>query len=689
VRVLPGGLTAELRHLWGLNNILQPVMLVDLPEYKLEVGKTIPHYVVLDESNNPISAVPIFKDKPILKINETTITGIVDKGVFKTTEKFVKLNVDTPELQNGEYWLKLKLSEPKKIIRIFKERPIISKNEIVLRGKNEKEKFKHDSIGGVNAKGFDNGSYWAKFNITNKTFETPEKGKQPKKTGKQILLFGEVKEGHFKSYIFECDTTEINGKYWVLLDIDTENVTFDRAINERPLISENKIIIEGSVNGEGNFVSEIDNGHQFKTVEKQGKYWIVFDIINDFIEFDAIENPKPILIDKQTLVEGAVWVDKYTGEIKFDPKKNRDDHRHHAIDALVIALSKQTYFQQLSIYNAQRIAKKKGLTFDKEQFNFPEPWNHFHSDVKKVAEKLLISHKQNRKVLTQVRKKITKNGKTHTSVGGAVRGMLHKENFYGQRQAPTKTTKGYHIRKKVADLKPNQLDKIVDVEIRKIIINAREEEVKIKKQIDALEKIKRKVRTDEEENILNTKINGLKKDVSILYTLKNKNGERVPIKKVRIREEMSNAQRLKEENQFVNPRNNHHVLIYKAESGELKESVVSFWEVVERQKQNQETYQLPEKDNNGSIVTTIQENDMFILGLTNDEFEDNKDNFKFLTKYLYRNQKISNGDYSFRHHLASTLNDNNQEMRIRSLKKWTEVNPIKVNLTKTGVIEII
>jgi CRISPR-associated endonuclease Csn1 len=691
VRVLPGGLTAELRHLWGLNNILQPVMLVDLPDYKLEVGKTIPHYVVLDQTNNPITAVPIYKEKPKLKINETTITGIVDKGVFKTIENFVKLNVDTPDLANGEYWLKLKLSEPKRVTRIFKEKPSISKNEIVLRGKIEKEKFKHESIGGVNAKGFDNGSYWAKFNITNKKYEIPEKGKQPKKTGKQILLFGEVKDGHFKSYIFECDTIETDGKYWIVLDIDTENVVFDRAINERPLISEDKIIIEGSVNGEGNFVSEIDAGHQFKTVEKQGKYWVVFDIMNDFKEFAVIENPKPILLDKQTLVEGAVWVDKYTGEIKFDPKKNRDDHRHHAIDALVIALSKQSYFQQLSVYNAQRIAKKKGLTFDKEQFDFPEPWNHFHSDVKNVAEKLLISHKQNRKVLTQVRKKITKNGKTHISVGGAVRGMLHKENFYGQRQAPTKTTKGYHIRKKVESLKNNQLDKIVDVEIRKIIINAREEEVIIKKQINALEKEKRKARTDEEETTLNTKINCLKKDISILYTLKNKNGDRVPIKKVRIREEMSNAQRLKEDNQFVNPRNNHHVLIYKDENGELKESVVSFWEVVERQKQKQEIYQLPEKDTNGKIVTTLQENDMFILGLNDNEFEDNKNNKAYLTKNLFRVQKLSKKkksfEFFFRHHLASTLKNDIEGVSVQSFKKWIELNPIKIEISETGKIE--
>ncbi|PJC06592.1 MAG: hypothetical protein CO068_10435, partial [Flavobacteriaceae bacterium CG_4_9_14_0_8_um_filter_34_30] len=168
---------------------------------------------------------------------------------------------------------------------------------------------------------------------------------------------------------------------------------------------------------------------------------------------------------------------------------------------------------------------------------------------------------------------------------------------------------------------------------------------------------------------------------------KNKNGESVPIKKVRIREEMSNAQQLKESNQFVNPRNNHHVLIYKDENAAFKDDITSFWEVVERQKQNEKTYQLPKVDANATIVSMLQENDMFLLGLTDEEFEDNLNNKAFLTTFIYRVQKISKGDYFFRHHLASTLNNKDQEIRVTSMKRWTELNPIKVQITDTGKIE--
>lgn len=688
VRVLPGNLTSELRHLWGLNNILRPVMDLDVAISNMEKDMVYPHYVVMDENHSVISTTAIYNEKPKLQPNETTITGEVKKGLFKTTDNYIDLKYDVPELSNGKYWLKLQLSQPKKIVRIFKERPESIQNEIVLRGKIERDKFKNSSIGLINAKGFENGSYWVKLSITNKKFILPQKGKQPKKNSKQVLLFGEVKDNLFKSFIYECETDNSDGKYWLLLDLDIENPDFERAINERPIFGNNQICIEGTVNEKGVFVSEVDKDHQFSLNVHEGKYWIIFDIIETSKQFRAVENPKPTLKKNQSIIEGNIWVDKYTGEIKFDPKKNRDDHRHHAIDALVIALSKQSYFQQLSIYNAQRENKYKGLPYKKEQLNFPEPWSNFHSDAKNEAEKILVSHKQDRKVLSQVRKRIVKNGKTYLSVGDAVRGQLHKENIYGQRKPYFETNKGYHRRKKVSELKDDQLKKIVDPEVRKIIKNARIKEVEINKKIILLEKQrKRRGVSEDEEMMISNQLDTLKNDIQKLYTLKNRKGEPVPIKKVRIREEMSNAQQLRELNQYVNPRNNHHIIIYKDENGKLKQSITSFWEAVERQKQNQSTYQLPHTDKNGKIVSILEENDMFILGLNDDEFNDNKLNYDFLTRYLFRVQKISDGDYTFRHHLASTLDNKNEEIRIASLKKWKEMNPIKVQINEIGSLK--
>jgi len=57
-----------------------------------------------------------------------------------------------------------------------------------------------------------------------------------------------------------------------------------------------------------------------------------------------------------------------------------------------------------------------------------------------------------------------------------------------------------------------------------------------------------------------------------------------------------------------------------------------------------------------------------------------------LSPYLYRVQKISSGDYFFRHHLASTLDNPDQEFRIRSFKAWQELKPVKVKVTRDNRI---
>ncbi|GGF28991.1 hypothetical protein GCM10011518_42840 [Flavobacterium limi] len=70
------------------------------------------------------------------------------------------------------------------------------------------------------------------------------------------------------------------------------------------------------------------------------------------------------------------------------------------------------------------------------------------------------------------------------------------------------------------------------------------------------------------------------------------------------------AEKLKENiNQWVNLRNNHHVLIYKDEKGDFKEDVVMFWTVVERKRKGFPIYQLPL--GRKEIVTSLHINDMF------------------------------------------------------------------------------
>lgn len=66
------------------------------------------------------------------------------------------------------------------------------------------------------------------------------------------------------------------------------------------------------------------------------------------------------------------------------------------------------------------------------------------------------------------------------------------------------------------------------------------------------------------------------------------------------------------------------------------------------------------------------------------------EDYAMLSKYLYRVQKMTKGDYFFRHHLETTVNDDSAEAKLMgklkrlSLKSLCENNPHKVHVGITG-----
>lgn len=656
VRVMPGQLTAELRHLWGLNNILQPVQKLEEHSFDVIEGKSIPHYVVTNENGEVLSIHRKQNERPETASNEILAVGNVNKKKFNS--KYYKIDMETPDLPDGKYWAKLNVTESVKVVPKFIDKPEIDEHSIVFKGNVERGYFKNDTYGRIKTE-IGDGSFWAKFEILNVKFETPQKDKQPKTKRNQVMLFGNVLNGEFKCFIYQCETNLRDGKYWIILDLNPENVEFIRSINPKPEVTENKLLLTATIDEEGMLTTDLDKEFQVQTTNPTGKYYVVLDIMTYEPELFNIENRPPELDKGQQLVEGNIWVDKYTGEIKFDPKKNRDDHRHHAIDAVTIALTEQGYLQRLSTHNAQRKEKQRQKLSSTEKF--PEPWEGFVNDVAKAASAILISHRRNNKTLTKTKK------------GFGVHGQLHKENVFGKRQAPGKE-QAFHRRTKITELKNNKhIGKIVDDTIRGLIENH------LRDNLNVDIKHPKGYSVDKDAFF---------KDGKWQVFLPNKNGDDIPIKKVRIKEVLGNPAQLKSElNQYVNPRNNHHVLIYKDSNGDLKQCAIQFWTVVERKRQGEKVFQIPEDGE--SIVTTLEINDMFLLGLGDEEYELIKDNTAMLSKYLYRVQKISDGDYSFRFHLASTLEKKNEEMRIASIKAWEERNPIKVKIDLLGNIERI
>ena len=350
-----------------------------------------------------------------------------------------------------------------------------------------------------------------------------------------------------------------------------------------------------------------------------------------------------------------------------DGEKTREDHRHHAIDALVMATSNVSYLQELSKRN--RYKKNYDLK------DFPMPWEGFNNDAEKAVDSILVSHKKNKQLIT-VRKHITKkeNG-VFKNTGVAARGQLHKETVYGKRTAPF-SEEAFHVRKPLESIiTDKQLEKVVDEGIKKLILQ----------RIQSLGGFVKGKIPDSTFFIVDK--DGIKQPQLFLP---NKNGSPVPILKVRIKENIGGAEKLKDKsNQWVNPRNNHHVLIYKDVNDNLKEEVVTFWTAVERKRNGYPVYQLPADGK--EIVTTLQINDMFLLGLNEHEIDWYNLNNSFLRSYLYRVQKTSRKEKSFefffRHCLASSLDNPNEGLSIQSFKKWNEFSPIKVRISVSGMIE--
>lgn len=347
--------------------------------------------------------------------------------------------------------------------------------------------------------------------------------------------------------------------------------------------------------------------------------------------------------------------------LNIENTKTRDDHRHHAIDALVVACTTPKHLQELSKWNSY------DRSFDLKKF--PSPWETFRNEAEKKVNEILVSHRKLDNVLTARTKAVVKNGRTFKNLGVAARGQLHMETVYGKRTAPN-SEEAYHVRKPIETLTTNKhVEKVVDPVIRKLITDRIEELGGYDKGRD----IPKNTFFEMDENgITHPQI-----------FLPNQNGERVPVRKVRIKESFGGAESLKDNlNQYVNPRNNHHVMIYLDDKGKIKEEVVSLWTVIERKRQELPIYQLP---NGGiEIITTLSANDIFLLGADQEDLKQIE--YHSLSSYVYRVQKITSGDYVFRHHKASTIINKDEERRL-SLKGLMELNPIKVKITPTGKIE--
>lgn len=124
----------------------------------------------------------------------------------------------------------------------------------------------------------------------------------------------------------------------------------------------------------------------------------------------------------------------------------RNDHRHHAMDAITIAFTKRSIIQYLNNLNARGDKsgsiygiEKKELDRDKNghlRFNPPMPLDEFRAESKRQLESVIVSIKTKNKVMTR-NINITKSKDCNQQrVQLTPRGQLHNETVYGSIRRP-------------------------------------------------------------------------------------------------------------------------------------------------------------------------------------------------------------------------------------------------------------
>lgn len=353
-------------------------------------------------------------------------------------------------------------------------------------------------------------------------------------------------------------------------------------------------------------------------------------------------------------------------------EKNRDDHRHHAVDAMSLCVINKSIVHQLCSLKTREQYEKRHKILER-------PWKNFRYDVQYQIEKLIISRKQKDKIAVWKVQKIRNNGKVFKVTTFTPKGQLHNETFLGYHKNPETKKSGYVHRIPIEQItKMSQVKRIMDKAIRMQI----EEYLGINHLIINNKDIQKGAFVD------------ISKDSKPTYKLylKNKRGEPVPIKKVRIFEEaINNHPILKEYNKWVEPGSNHHAEIYKTPDGKYYQVLVPFWDAVNRIKNKQKVYGNPE--NTDQLLFSIKANDIYLLGYPEDLTDYSSK--KFISKYLYRvqkitfNRKLESPYYSFRALNAATLNYDYQEIRVSSFDKFKSLNPKRVFINNLGEIEKI
>ena len=158
---------------------------------------------------------------------------------------------------------------------------------------------------------------------------------------------------------------------------------------------------------------------------------------------------------------------KIWGIQKVYSKKERVNHVHHCIDAIVIACIGLDEYNKLGAYYHD---EENHEWYGMSKAYFKKPWSTFVEDVEKVQDEIMVYHYTPDNMPKQGRRRILIDGKKVLSKGDAARGSLHNDTYYGAIESDGVVK--YVKRINLASMKENDVKNIVDDTVRGIIETA-------------------------------------------------------------------------------------------------------------------------------------------------------------------------------------------------------------------------
>lgn len=431
----------------------------------------------------------------------------------------------------------------------------------------------------------------------------------------------------------------------------------------------------------------------------------------------------------------------------------RLDHRHHAIDALVIALTRQAYIHRLNTLNAQK-TEEACANIQENLDKWAAACPHFSTAaVQYAADKIAVSFKSGKRLVTPGKRYVGHSGKRkcvqeHLLVP---RGALTEETIYGINRKRSEPRKLKYLFENPADICSPAIRAAVEKRLAEHGYDARAAERSCRKQpLRAGEKdspieqaemwehdfvIRYPLSKITSKNVHDIIDGAVQKVVEERFAavggsdkafqqslasepLLHPGGLRSEIKAVRCGTGLRPSSMTKVGRGYAKYGNNHHISLYEDKDGNLQECVVPFAVAVERRRLGlpvvvEDPEALWDTINNLGIelpddflarfplpgwrhVVSMQVNDMFIVGLTDEDITTAaaSGDTHTLARHLYRIQKLSSWYFDFKLHTSTLADTTNEQMangnyiRVTSGGRWAAVNPVKVKVDNLGRIHL-